>query len=182
MHKNKLKNNDYLVQFFVRSMNFFLPPQYIVLEPAKMRYFQLKSTIYCGRVKLAFPSKIVYHVRSTASHRTHPTSFAVLPRRTASAQRIVFRRVPCQVNNAQLKPLTCTASAQPRCQRVEATSRHSTAHIPQQTLIASAFQNRRWRTRAKLKGRYWCTLKIEHRTARIQLHHRVTVVLPAPAV
>ena len=149
-----------------------------------MRYFQLKSTIYCGRVKLAFPSKIAYHVRSTASHRTAHThtGSAVLPRRTASAQRIVYRRVPCQVNNAQSKPLTCTASAHLRCQRVEATSRHSTAHIPQQTLIASAFQNRRWRTRAKLKGRYWCTLKSKHRAMRIQLHHRVTVVLPAPVV
>ena len=102
------------MQFFMRSMNFFLPPQYIVLEPSKMRYFQLKSTIYCGRVKLAFPSKIVYHVRSTASHRTHPTGSAVLLHRTASAQRIVCQRVPCQVNNAQLKPLTCTASAQRR--------------------------------------------------------------------
>lgn len=170
------------MQFFMRSMNFFLSPQYIVLEPSKMRYFQLKSTIYCGRVKLAFPSKIVYHVRSTASHRTHPTGSAVLLHRTASAQRIACRCVPCQVNNAQSKPLTCTASAYLRCQRVEATSRHSTAHIPQQTLIASAFQNRRWRTRAELKGRYWCTLKSKHRTVRIQLHHRVTVVLPAPAV
>ena len=117
----------------MRSMNFFLPPQYIVLEPAKMRYFQLKNTIYCGRVKLANRFEMLYHVRSTASHRTAHTrtGSAVLPRRTASAQRIVCRRVPCQVNTAQLKPLTCTASAQHRCQRVEATSRHSTAHIPQ---------------------------------------------------
>lgn len=115
----------------MRSMNFFLPPQYIVLEPAKMRYFQLKSTIYCGRVKLANRFEMLYHVRSTASHRTYPTSFAVLPRRTASAQRIVCQRVPCQVNTAQLKPLTCTASAQRLCHRVEAPSRHSTAHIPQ---------------------------------------------------
>lgn len=56
-------------------------------------------------------------------------------------------------------------------------SAHTTAQF-----IASAFQNRRWRTRAKLKGRYWCTLKSKHRTVRIQLHRRVTVVLPAPAV
>ena len=128
-----MKNNGYFVQFFMRSMNFFLPPQYIVLEPAKMRYFQLKSTIYCVRGKLAFPSKIAYHVRSTASHRTAHThtGSAVLLHRTASAQRIACRCVPCQVNNAQLKPLTCTASAYLRCQRVEAPSRHSTAHIPQ---------------------------------------------------
>lgn len=161
-----------------------MKPQYIVLEPAKMRYFQLKNTIYCGRAKFANPFEMLYHVRSTASHRTAHTrtGSAVLPRRTASAQRIVCRRVPCQVNNAQSKPLTCTASAQHRCQRVEAKSRHSTAHIPQQVPIASAFQNRRWRTRAKLKGRYWCTLKSKHRAMRIQLHHRVTVVLPAPAV
>lgn len=114
-------------------MNFFLQPQYIVLEPAKMRYFQLKNTIYCGRVKLANRFEMLYHVRSTASHRTAHTrtGSAVLPRRTASAQRIVCRRVPCQVNTAQLKPLTCTASAQRRWQRVEAISRHSTAHIPQ---------------------------------------------------
>ena len=111
LHKNKLKNVGYFMQFFMRSMNFFLPPQYIVLEPAKMRYFQLKSTIYCGRVKLAFPSKIVYHVRSTASHRTAHThtGSAVLLHRTASAQRIACRCVPCQVNNAQSKPLTRTA-------------------------------------------------------------------------
>ena len=50
------------MQFFVRSMNFFLPPQYIVLEPAKMRYFQLKSTIYCGRVKLAIRFEMLYHM------------------------------------------------------------------------------------------------------------------------
>ena len=165
-------------------MNFFLPPQYIVLEPAKMRYFQLKSTIYCVRVELANRLEMLYHVRSTASHSTAHTytDSAVLLRRTTCAQRIVCRCVPCQVNNAQSKPLTCTASAHLRCQRVEATSRHSTAHIPQQTLIASAFQNRRWRTRAELKGRYWRTLKSKHRTVRIQLHHRVTVVLPAPVV
>ena len=48
LHKNKLKNGGYFMQFFMRSMNFFLPPQYIVLEPAKMRCFQLKSTIYCA--------------------------------------------------------------------------------------------------------------------------------------
>ena len=142
MHKNKLKNSSYFMQFFVRSMNFFLPPQYIVLEPAKMRHFKLKSTIYCGRVKLAFPSKIVYHVRSTASHRTAHTrtGSAVLLRRTASAQRIVCQRVPCQVNNAQSKPLTCTASAQRRWQRVEATSRHSTAHIPQHSSSQAHFK------------------------------------------
>ena len=102
------------MQFFVRSLNFLFRPQYIVFKPAKMRYFQLKSTIYCVRVKLAFPSKIAYHVRSTASHRTHPTGSAVLLHRTASAQRIACRCVPCQVNDAQSKPLTCTASAQRR--------------------------------------------------------------------
>ena len=102
------------MQFFVRSMNFFLPPQYIVLEPAKMRYFELKNTIYCGRVKLAIRFEMLYHVHSTASYRTRSTSFAVLPHRTASAQRVVCRCVPCQVNNAQLKPLTRTASAQRR--------------------------------------------------------------------
>lgn len=72
LHKNKLKNGGYFMQFFVRSLNFLFRPQYIVFKPAKMRYFQMKSTIYCVRVKLAFPSKIVYHVRSTASHRTYP--------------------------------------------------------------------------------------------------------------
>ena len=104
------------MQFFVRSMNFFLQPQYIVLEPAKMRYFQLKSTIYCVRVELANRLEMLYHVRSTASHSiAHTyTDSAVLPHRTASAQRVVCRCVPCQVNNAQLKPLTRTASAQRR--------------------------------------------------------------------
>ena len=29
---------------------------------------------------------------------------------------------------------------------------------------------------------YWCTLKSKYRAVRIQLHHRVTVVLPAPVV
>ena len=48
LHKNRLKNSSFFVQFFMRSMNFFLPPQYIVLEPSKMRYFKLKSTIYCA--------------------------------------------------------------------------------------------------------------------------------------
>ena len=102
---------------------------------------------------------------------------------------LVAPRVPCQVHNAQLKPLIRTAqqraahsSAQRRCQRVEAPSRHSTAHIPQQLLLASAFQSRRCRARAKLKGRYWCTLKNKYRAVRIQLHHRVTVVSPAPVV
>lgn len=166
----------------MRSMNFFLPPQYIVLEPAKMRYFQLKNTIYCGRVKFAIRFEILYHVRSTASHRTHPTSFAVLPRRTASAQRIVCQRVPCQVNNAQLKPLTCTAQrTAPLTAGGSSKPAQHSAHTTAQ-FIASAFQNRRWRTRAKLKGRYWCTLKSKYRAVRIQLHHRVTVVLPAPAV
>ena len=116
MHKKLLKNDGYFMQFFVRSMNFFLQPQYIVLEPAKMRYFQLKSTIYCVRVELANRLEMLYHVRSTASHSiAHTyTDSAVLLRRTACAQRIVCRCVPCQVNNAQLKPLTCTASAQRR--------------------------------------------------------------------
>lgn len=165
-------------------MNFFFQPQYIVLEPAKMRYFQLKSTIYCGRVKLANRFEILYHVRSTASHRiahTH-TGSAVLPRRTASAQRIVCRRVPCQVNNAQSKPLTRTAQ---RTAPLTAGGSYKPAQHSAHTIaqfIASAFQNRRWRTRAKLKGRYWCTLKSKYRAMRIQLHHRVTVVLPTPVV
>lgn len=153
-------------------MNFFLQPQYIVLEPSKMRYFQLKNTIYCGRVKFAIRFEILYHVRSTASHRTAHTrtGSAVLPRRTASAQRIVCRRVPCQVNNAQSKPGRWETAVK----RVVCTTDEPTA--------CTAYTNRGWRTRAKLKGRYWCTLKSKHRTVRIQLHHRVTVVLPAPEV
>ena len=158
-------------------MNFFLPPQYIVLEQAKMRYFQLKSTIYCGRVKLAIRFEMLYHVRSTASHRTHPTSFAVLPRRVAyrvactlpSKQRPVKA---AHLHSTRTAPLTAGGSSKPAQH-----SAHTTAQF-----IASAFQNRRWRTRAKLKGRYWCTLKSKHRAVRIQLHHRVTVVLPAPVV
>ena len=183
MHKKLLKNDGYFMQFFVRSMNFFLPPQYIVLEPAKMRYFQLKSTIYCGRVKLANWLEMLYHVRSTASHSiAHTyTDSAVLPRRTACAQRIVCRCVPCQVNNAQLKTLTRTARTVPLTASGSFKPAQHSAHTTAST-IASAFQNRRCRTRAKLNGRYWCTLKSKHRTARIQLHHRVTVVLPAPAV
>ena len=93
------------MQFFARSMNFFLPPQYIVLEPAKMRYFQLKSTIYCVRVELANRLEMLYHVRSTASHRTAHTrtGSAVLPRRTASAQRMAVRCVPCQSKQRPVK-------------------------------------------------------------------------------
>lgn len=147
-------------------MNFFLPPQYIVLEPAKMRYFQLKNAIYCGRVKLAFPSKIAYHVRSTAGHRTHPTGSAVPPRRVAPQG--TSRRVPCQVNTAQSKPGRWETAVK----RVVCTTDEPTA--------CTAYTNRGWRTRAKLKGRYWCTLKSKHRAVRIQLHRRVTVVLPAP--
>ena len=91
MHKNKLKNGGYFMQFFIRSMNFLFRPQYIVFKPTKIRYFQLKSTIYCGRVKLANRFEMLYHVRSTAGHRTAHTrtGSAVLLRRVASAQRIV---------------------------------------------------------------------------------------------
>lgn len=123
-------------------MNFFLPPQYIVLEPAKMRYFQLKSTISCGRVKLAIRFERLYHVRSTASYRTHSTSFAVLPHRTASAQRVVCRCVPCQVNNAQLKTLTRTACTVPLTAsgsyKPAQHSAHTTANTPSKRIPKSS--------------------------------------------
>lgn len=169
----------------MRSMNFFLPPQYIVLEPAKMRYFQLKSTIYCVRVKLANRFEILYHVRSTASHRTAHTrtGSAVLPRRTASAQRIVCRRVPCQVDNAQLKPSRWETAVK----RVVCTTDEPTACTAQRTYHSTVHRKRVPKSRVAYEGQvetqvYWCTLKIEHRAVRIQLHHRVTVVLPAPVV
>ena len=148
-----------------------------------MRYFQLKSTIYCVRVELANWIEMLYHVRSTASHSTAHTytDSAVLPHRTASAQRIVCRCVPCQVNDAQLKTLTRTARTVPLTASGSSKPAQHSAHTTAQ-FIASAFQNRRWRTRAKLKGRYWCTLESKYRAVRIQLHHRVTVVSPAPVV
>lgn len=165
----------------MRSMNFFLTPQYIVLEPAKMRYFQLKSTIYCGRVKLANRFEILYHVRSTASHRTpHQLRCTAPPHSKRTAHCLPACTLPSKqrpvkaahLHSKRTAPLTSGGSSKPAQH-----SAHTTAQF-----IASAFQNRRWRTRAKLKGRYWCTLKSKHRTARIQLHHRVTVVLPAPVV
>ena len=70
MHKKLLKNDGYFMQFFVRSMNFFLPPQYIVLEPAKMRYFQLKITISCGFTQFAFRSKWCYAVLAQSKTAT----------------------------------------------------------------------------------------------------------------
>ena len=144
MHKKLLKNDGYFMQFFVRSMNFFLPPQYIVLEPAKMRYFQLKSTIYCVRAKLAIRLEMLYHVRSTASHSiAHTyTDSAVLPRRTACAQRIVCRCVPCQVNDAQLKTLTRTARTAPLTasgsSKPAQHSAHTTANTPSKRISKSS--------------------------------------------
>lgn len=147
-----------------------------MLEPAKMRYFQLKNTIYCGRVKFAFRSKWYYTVlaqsktatqHQPAVRRVYPPAPLVctLP----SKQRPVKA---AHLHSKRTAPLTAGGSFKP--------AQHSAYTTAQ--FIASAFQNRRWRTRAKLKGRYWCTLESKHRTARIQLHHRVTVVSPAPAV
>lgn len=162
-------------------MNFLFRPQYIVFKPAKMRYFQLKSTIYCGRVKLANRFERLYHMLESKGKGV-ATGGAAPPHLRRVAPQGTSRRVPCQVNNAQSKPLTCTAqrTAPLTAGGSYKPAQHS-AHTTAQ-FIASAFQNRRWRTRAKLKGRYWRTLKIAHRAVRIQLHHRVTVVLPAPAV
>ena len=136
------------MQFFVRSMNFFLPPQYIVLEPAKMSYFQLKNTIYCGRVKLAIRFEMLYHVRSTASYRTHPTSFAVLPHRTASAQRVVCRCVPCQVNNAQSKPGRWETAVK----RVVCTTDEPTARTAQRTYHSTVHRKRVPKSRVAYEG------------------------------
>ena len=97
----------------MRSMNFFLPPQYIVLEPAKMRYFQLKNAIYCGRVKLANRFERLYHMLESKGKGAATGGAAPLLLRRVAPQG-TSRRVPCQVNDAQLKPLTCTASAQRR--------------------------------------------------------------------
>lgn len=76
------------------------------------------------------------------------------------------------LHSKRTAPLTAGGSYKP--------AQHS-AHTTAST-TASAFQNRRWRTRAELKGMYWCTLKSKHRAVRIQLHRRVTVVLPAQTV
>lgn len=91
--------------------------------------------------------------------------------------------VPCQVNNAQLKPGRWETAVK----RVVCTTDEPTACTAQRTYHSTVHRKRVPKSRVAYEGQvetqvYWCTLKIEHRAARIQLHHRVTVVLPAPAV
>lgn len=155
-------------------MNFFLPPQYIVFEPAKMRYFQLKSTIYCGRVKFAKHFEMLYHMLENKG-KGAATGGAARP--ASPPPRRAARHEPACTLPSKQRPVK---AAHPHSKRTAPLTAGGSSKPAQ--FIASAFQNRRWRTRAKLKGRYWRTLKSKYRAVRIQLHHRVTVVLPAPAV
>ena len=136
-------------------------------------------TQHLGSKKVvAFGSNLRYHTLEQSS-----TAPQYQPQYRRSSSRVAYR-VACTLPSKQrpvkaahlhskrTAPLTAGGSSKPAQH-----SAHTTAQF-----IASAFQNRRWRTRAKLKGRYWCTLKSKHRTVRIQLHRRVTVVLPAQTV
>lgn len=173
LHKNTCQKPIKFVKYFLKLWFFGFQPQYVVdFDP----FYPIKSPTSCGFTQFAFGSKWCYTVlaqsktapqHQPAVRRVHPPAPLVctLP----SKQRPVKA---AHLHSKRTAPLTAGGSSKP--------AQHS-AHTKAQ-FIASAFQNRRWRTRAKLKGRYWCTLKSKHRTARIQLHHRVTVVLPAPAV
>lgn len=173
LHKNKRQKLRNFVHILVKLWFFGFQPQYVVdFDP----FHPTKSPTSCGFTQFAFGSKWCYTVlaqsktapqHQPAVRRVHPPALLVctLP----SKQRPVKA---AHLHSKRTAPLTAGGSSKP--------AQHS-AHTTAST-IASAFQSRRWRTRAKLKGRYWCTLKSKHRTARIQLHHRVTVVLPAPAV
>lgn len=108
--QKKLKNVGFFVQFFVRSMNFFFA-----------------TTIYCARTgenalfsaekhNILWSSKTCNPVREVVSYGcSKRTALSTAPLHHPSIRAaLVAPRVPCQVNNAQLKPLTCTASAQRR--------------------------------------------------------------------
>lgn len=176
LHKNKRQKLRNFVQNFIEMWFFGFRPQYIVdfdpFYPIKAQHLVFSPSLHLGR------NGVILCLHKAKQHRnTNPLSAACPLRSRAQAR----KRVPCQVNNAQSKPLTRTARTSPLSAGGSYKPAQHSAHTTAQ-FIASAFQNRRWRTRAKLKGRYWCTLKIKYRAVRIQLHHRVTVVLPAPAV
>lgn len=132
-------------------MNFLFQPQYIVFKPAKMRYFELKNTIYCGRWKFAFGFNLCYHTLEQSS-----TAPQYQPQYRRSSSRVAYR-VACtllskhrpvkaaHLHSKRTAPLSAGGSSKPAQH-----SAHTTAQF-----IASAFQNRRWRTRAKLKRK--CT-------------------------
>ena len=83
---------QYIVDF---DTKYSQKPQYVVVSP-KLRL---------GR------NGVILCLHKAKQHRnTNPLSAACPLRSRAQAR----KRVPCQVNNAQLKPLTCTASAQRR--------------------------------------------------------------------
>lgn len=58
-------------------------------------------------------------------------------------------------------------------------AQRSTKRTAQRTAHSAAYSAQRNVLVCKV---YWCTLKSKYRAARIQLHHRVTVVFPAPVV
>lgn len=163
-----------------------------------MKFF-FATTIYCARTgenalfsaekhNILWSSKTCNPVRNAVScaqhsklpHILHQLRCTAPPHSKRTARCMPVCTLPSKqrpvkaahLHSKRTAPLTAGGSSKP--------AQHSAYTTAQ--FISSAFQNRRWRTRAKLKGRYWCTLKSKHRTARIQLHHRVTVVLPAPVV
>ena len=112
LHKNQRQKLRNSVQNFIEIGFFGFRPQYIVdFDP----FYPIKSPASCGFTQVAFGSKRCYTlVEDRGKGAATGGAAPLLLRRTASAQRIACRRVPCQVNNAQSKPLTCTASAQRR--------------------------------------------------------------------
>ena len=179
LHKNKRQKLRNSVQNFIEIGFFGFRPQYIVdFDP----FYPIKSPASCVFTQFAFGSNPCYHMLenkgkgAATGGAARPASPP--PRRAARPEpacTLPSKQRPVKAAHLHSKltaPMTAGGSYKPAQH-----SAHTTAQF-----IASAFQNRRWRTRAKLKGRYWCTLKSKHRTVRIQLHRRVTVVLPAPTV
>ena len=110
LHKNKRQKLRNSVQNFIEMWFFGFRPQYIVdFDP----FYPIKSPASCVFTQVAFGSNPCYHMLESKG-KGAATGGAAPPHLRRVAPQGTSRRVPCQVNNAQSKPLTCTASAQRR--------------------------------------------------------------------
>ena len=105
LHKNKRQKLRNSVQNFIEMWFFGFRPQYIVdFDP----FYPIKSPASCVFTPFAFGSNPCYHMLESKG-KGAATGGAAPPHLRRVAPQGTSRRVPCQVDNAQSKPLTRTA-------------------------------------------------------------------------
>ena len=105
LHKNQRQKLRNSVQNFIEIGFFGFRPQYIVdFDP----FYPIQSPSSCIFTQVAFGSNPCYHMLESKG-KGAATGGAAPPHLRRVAPQGTSRRVPCQVDNAQSKPLTRTA-------------------------------------------------------------------------